>query len=89
MDGRGPLAWLIIGAVAGYLGRLLVRGSARLGCIGTTVLGIIGSLVGGTLASLLFAGELELSAAGLIGSVIGTILVLIIVRATVRPPLTR
>jgi uncharacterized membrane protein YeaQ/YmgE (transglycosylase-associated protein family) len=45
------------------------------------VLGIVGSLVGGTLAALLFGGTLEVSAAGLIGSIIGAIIVLLIWRA--------
>jgi uncharacterized membrane protein YeaQ/YmgE (transglycosylase-associated protein family) len=45
------------------------------------VLGVIGSFVGGTLAALLFGGTLELSASGLIGSIIGAIIVLVVWRA--------
>jgi uncharacterized membrane protein YeaQ/YmgE (transglycosylase-associated protein family) len=52
-----------------------------MGWLGTMVLGIVGSLVGGTLAALLFGGTLEISAAGLIGSIIGSIIVLLIWRA--------
>jgi len=44
------------------------------------VLGIVGSLVGGTLAALLFGGTLALSAAGIIGSIIGAIIVLLVWR---------
>jgi uncharacterized membrane protein YeaQ/YmgE (transglycosylase-associated protein family) len=52
-----------------------------MGWLGTMVLGIVGSLVGGTLAALLFGGTLEISAAGLVGSIIGSIIVLLIWRA--------
>jgi uncharacterized membrane protein YeaQ/YmgE (transglycosylase-associated protein family) len=52
-----------------------------MGWLGTMVLGIVGSLVGGTLAALLFGGTLEISAAGLIGSIIGSIVVLLIWRS--------
>jgi uncharacterized membrane protein YeaQ/YmgE (transglycosylase-associated protein family) len=45
------------------------------------VLGIVGSLVGGTLAALLFGGSLEVNAAGLVGSIIGAIIVLLIWRS--------
>ena len=52
-----------------------------MGWLGTLILGIVGSFVGGTLAALIFGGTLELSAAGLIGSIIGAIIVLLIWRA--------
>jgi uncharacterized membrane protein YeaQ/YmgE (transglycosylase-associated protein family) len=52
-----------------------------MGWLGTMVLGIVGSLVGGTLAALLFGGSLEVNAAGLIGSILGAIIVLLIWRS--------
>jgi uncharacterized membrane protein YeaQ/YmgE (transglycosylase-associated protein family) len=45
------------------------------------ILGIVGSFVGGTLAALVFGGTLDLSTSGLIGSIIGAIIVLLIWRA--------
>ena len=45
------------------------------------ILGIIGSFVGGTLAALFFGGTLDVSPSGLVGSVIGSIVVLLIWRA--------
>jgi uncharacterized membrane protein YeaQ/YmgE (transglycosylase-associated protein family) len=45
------------------------------------ILGIVGSFVGGTLAALVFGGTLDLSASGLVGSIIGAIIVLLIWRA--------
>jgi len=72
--------FLLIGLVAGFVARALVPGPDPMGWLGTMVLGIVGSLVGGTLAALLFGGTLALSAAGIVGSIIGAIIVLLVWR---------
>jgi len=72
--------FLVIGLIAGFIARALVPGPDPMGWLGTMVLGIVGSLVGGTLAALLFGGTLALSAAGIIGSIIGAIIVLLVWR---------
>ena len=77
----GLIVFLIVGLIAGFIARALVPGPDPMGWFGTMILGIIGSFVGGTLAALLFGGTLDISAAGLIGSVIGSIIVLVIWRA--------
>jgi len=53
----GILSWLVVGAIAGYLAGLLVKGDESLGVIGHIVLGIIGALVGGFLAGILTGGQ--------------------------------
>jgi uncharacterized membrane protein YeaQ/YmgE (transglycosylase-associated protein family) len=45
------IAWIVVGAVAGYLAGFLVKGDEGLGIIGHIVLGIVGALVGGFLAN--------------------------------------
>lgn len=80
----GLIAFVLVGAIAGYLGRLLMPGEQRMGCLGTTALGMAGSLVGGTLGALIFEGDLDISAAGIIGAVIGTLIVLAIMQRTGR-----
>ena len=77
----GLIVFLIVGLIAGFIARALVPGPDQMGWLGTMILGIIGSFVGGTLAALLFGGSFDISAAGLIGSVIGSIIVLLIWRA--------
>lgn len=72
--------FLLIGLIAGFIARALVPGPDPMGWLGTMVLGIVGSLVGGTLAALLLGGTLALSAAGIIGSIIGAIIVLLVWR---------
>jgi len=41
------IAWLVVGAIAGWLAGLLVKGDEGLGVIGHIVLGIVGALIGG------------------------------------------
>lgn len=84
----GLIMFLVIGLIAGFIARALVPGPDPMGWVGTMVLGIVGSFVGGTLAALLFGGTLELSASGLIGSILGAIVVLLIWRAMARRPAT-
>lgn len=77
----GLVAFLLVGLVAGFIARALVPGPDPMGWLGTMVLGVVGSLVGGTLAALLSGGTLDLTAAGLIGSIIGSIIVLLVWRS--------
>lgn len=77
----GLLAFLIVGLIAGFVARWLVPGPDPMGWLGTLILGVIGSFVGGTLAALLFGGTVELTASGLIGSIVGAIIVLLVWRA--------
>ena len=50
----GILAWIVLGAIAGYLGGMIVKGDEGMGVIGHIVLGIVGALIGGFLAGALF-----------------------------------
>ena len=76
------IAWIVLGAIAGYLAGLLVRGDEGLGVIGHIVLGIVGALVGGFLASALFntkpiVGPLDISS--IVVATIGAIIVVVVV----------
>ena len=75
------ISLLVIGLIAGALARLVVPGKQDLSILGTIVLGVVGSFVGGFLGYLLFhhdAGSGFLQPAGIIGSVIGAIIVLLV-----------
>ena len=41
------IAWIVLGAIAGYIARFLIPGDEGLGVVGTIVLGIIGAFVAG------------------------------------------
>jgi uncharacterized membrane protein YeaQ/YmgE (transglycosylase-associated protein family) len=51
MDSHGLIAWIVIGAVAGWLAGVLVKGGG-FGLIGDIVVGIVGAFIGGWLAGL-------------------------------------
>ena len=75
------LSIIIVGLIAGALARLLVPGRQNISILATILLGIVGSFVGGFLGFLLFgkdAGDGFLQPAGIIGSIIGAIIVLVI-----------
>ncbi|HEX9269768.1 MAG TPA: GlsB/YeaQ/YmgE family stress response membrane protein [Candidatus Limnocylindria bacterium] len=80
MDLGTIIGFLIVGLIAGVVARFLVPGPDPMGWIATIVLGIIGSFVGGFLANLLFGGVVALSPTGIVGSIIGAIIVLLIWR---------
>ena len=72
---------IVVGLIAGAVARLVVPGQQNLSILMTIVLGIIGSFVGGFLGYLLFgkdAGGGFLQPAGIIGSIIGAIIVLLV-----------
>ncbi len=75
--------WLIVGLIAGAIARLLVPGRDPMGFLGTLVLGLVGSIIGGFLGELFESGNPSFSPAGLIGSIVGAIIALLIYRATV------
>ena len=51
------IAWIVLGAIAGYLAGFLVKGDEGMGVIGHIVLGIVGALIGGFLAGALFGAD--------------------------------
>jgi uncharacterized membrane protein YeaQ/YmgE (transglycosylase-associated protein family) len=78
---------LIIGVIAGYLARLFVPGPDPMSVGATILLGIVGSFIGGFLGWALFGHDLDdgaLQASGVIGSIIGAVLALLVYRAIER-----
>jgi uncharacterized membrane protein YeaQ/YmgE (transglycosylase-associated protein family) len=81
------LTIIVVGAIAGFAARLLVPGRQDLSIVATIALGIVGSLVGGLLGYLLFgkdAGDGLLQPSGIIGSIIGAVIALLIWTAVQR-----
>ena len=82
----GIIAFIIIGLIAGLIARAILPGRQSMGLVATTLLGMVGSLVGGLIGSLFVRdGRLfDLHASGLLMSVVGAIVVLLLVGATGR-----
>jgi uncharacterized membrane protein YeaQ/YmgE (transglycosylase-associated protein family) len=78
---------IVIGIIAGYLGRALLPGPDPMGFLGTVVVGIIGALVGWVLFTYLLGigDEDKFDLGGIIGAIIGTMLVLLVYRQFARP----
>ena len=83
MEPQGIIIWLVIGAVAGWLAGLIVKGGGY-GIIGDIVVGIIGSVVFGWLFGALGYG----SGMGIIGSIvastIGAVILIFVLRLFTR-----
>ncbi len=75
------IAWIVLGAIAGYIAGMLVKGDERWGVIGHIVLGIVGAFVGGFIALQLgldsgaaFGGD-KISIVSIVVAVIGAVIV--------------
>jgi len=76
---HGLIAWLIIGAVAGWLAGTFVKGGG-FGLIGDIIVGIIGAFLGGWLAGVLHIGIGGGWISAIITSTIGAVVFLLILR---------
>jgi uncharacterized membrane protein YeaQ/YmgE (transglycosylase-associated protein family) len=75
---------IVIGIIAGYVARLLVPGRDPMSFVQTAILGIVGSFIGGFLGYVLFGHDFDdgaLQASGVIGSIIGAVIALLIYNA--------
>ena len=83
MGAHGIFAWIIIGAIAGWLAGKVVKGEGY-GFIGDIIVGIIGAIIGGFLAGALgIAGGGGLIASIVIAT-IGAIILVVILRMLKR-----
>lgn len=75
---------LVIGLVAGFIARAVVPGRDSMSIGGTILLGIVGSFIGGFLGYVLFHKDGQdgaFQASGIIGSILGAIVALLVWRA--------
>lgn len=67
----GIIAWLILGAVAGWLASLIMKTDAEQGALANIVVGIIGAVVGGFVFGLF--GESSVSGLNLYSLLVATV----------------
>ncbi|MGO9627421.1 MAG: GlsB/YeaQ/YmgE family stress response membrane protein [Xanthobacteraceae bacterium] len=83
MDAQSLIVWLVVGAIAGWLAGMVVKGGG-FGLIGDIIVGIVGAVIAGWLLpqiGIVIGG-------GLIGAVInafiGAVILLVIIRLVKR-----
>ena len=83
MDGQSIIVWLIVGAVAGWLAGMVVKGGG-FGLIGDIIVGIVGALIAGWLLPQLGI----VIGSGIVGAIIdafiGAVILLLILRLVKR-----
>ena len=82
----GIISWIILGLIAGFIGSKIVDRQGQ-GFWLDIVLGIVGSFIGGFLGWALFGKDLDqgaLQASGVIGSIVGAVIALLVYRAVTR-----
>ncbi|HEY1293882.1 MAG TPA: GlsB/YeaQ/YmgE family stress response membrane protein [Chloroflexota bacterium] len=78
----GILSWIIVGAIAGVLAKLIMPGKDPGGFIVTILLGIVGAIVGGFLVGLFVPGDMitGINITTIIVATLGAIVLLVIYR---------
>jgi uncharacterized membrane protein YeaQ/YmgE (transglycosylase-associated protein family) len=77
LEPQSVLAWIIIGAVAGWLAGLIVKGYG-FGIVGNIIVGILGAAIAGFLASYLHLYT-ESTIGNIVAATVGAIILLFII----------
>ena len=83
---EGILGTLLVGLLIGALARLVTPGTAGLGCLPTVAIGVGGAFLGQLLANALGAGYADQGWLGLLFSVLGAVLILLLLQAIAGRP---
>ena len=81
----GFILWIIFGALAGWIGSMIVGRDQQQGAIGNIIVGIIGAAVGGWIANMLgYSGVTGFNLTSLLIAIAGAVLVLGVYNAMVH-----
>ena len=86
------IAWIIVGAIAGWVASLIMKTDEQMGCVTNIVVGIVGSLIGGAIVAFLSTGQIDLlntsfndlNLASILVSILGAVVLLAILKALRR-----
>jgi len=77
----GYLEWIVVGLIAGFLGRR-ITGDDKSGCIYTVAVGVIGALIGGALMHAAgHKGINEFDIRSILVAALGSVLLLLVLQA--------
>lgn len=75
------LAWIVVGIIAGFLGRSVVPGEGPGGLVGDLVIGVVGALIGGwVFNSFGNPGVSGLNVWSIVVAFVGSVVLLLIMR---------
>lgn len=78
----GPISWIIIGALAGWIASMITGNNRRMGALANIAVGIVGGLIGGFLMDLLGgAGVTGFNLWSLLVAILGAVVLLSIINA--------
>jgi uncharacterized membrane protein YeaQ/YmgE (transglycosylase-associated protein family) len=76
------IAWIVFGALAGWIASLIMRTDAEQGALGNIVVGIAGAFIGGFLVQALTGNDVNgFNLTSLIVAIVGAVILLAIVKA--------
>lgn len=80
------LAWIILGAIAGWVAGKIVPGDEGYGVLGTIIAGIVGALVGGFLAGVLLQEDYmdQFTIGSIVVAIIGAVIVVFVWNSIAR-----
>ena len=80
------IAWLVVGALAGWIAGMIVPGDEGYGVIGTIIAGIVGALVGGFLLGIITNEDWTtgINIPTLIAAIVGAVVVVFAWRAIAK-----
>ncbi len=89
--GYGIVMWVVIGALAGWLGSKIMGTDARQGGLANVIVGVLGALIGGFVTRAMFGDSPGNNGffASLLVALLGSVVVLGIYKAIAGPRTTR
>ena len=77
----GIIAWIVLGALAGWIASMIMKTDAQMGTYANIAVGIVGAFVGGLTVRFLTGDSVDtFSITGLVVAVIGSMILLAIVK---------
>ena len=77
----GIFAWIIVGIIAGFLARLVVKGEGPGGILGDLIIGIVGAIIGGWIWNFFgHVGATGINLMSILIAFVGAVILLLILR---------
>jgi uncharacterized membrane protein YeaQ/YmgE (transglycosylase-associated protein family) len=81
------IAWIIFGALAGWIASIIMKTNAQQGAIANIIVGILGAVIGGFIVESTTSSEVEgFNFGSLLVAILGAVILLAILKAFRRTP---